>query len=172
MYQRILVPIDGSTTSLLGLDEAVRLAKLTGAKLRIVHVVDELKYVSGFETFASYSSDLIPLMEQAGEQVLQQGRERAAKAGVQAESVLFTSPAGRVSDFVVEQAKTWNAELIVMGTHGRRGIGRALLGSDAEQILRVAPVPVLLVRVVQAAEANAARAAGAEPAPSRVAVEA
>ncbi|VTU35984.1 Putative universal stress protein [Variovorax sp. PBS-H4] len=145
MYQRILVPVDGSTTSLRGLDEALRLAKLTGAALRLVHVVDELKYVTGFETFAAYNSDLVPLMAEAGEQILQQGTEIAARAGVEAETVLFTSAAGRVSELVAEQARAWNADLIVIGTHGRHGVGRALLGSDAEQILRISPVPVLLV---------------------------
>jgi nucleotide-binding universal stress UspA family protein len=146
MYQRILVPIDDSTTSLRGLDEALSLAKLTGATLRLVHVVDELKYVTGFETFATYSGDLVPLMAEAGRQLLEQGRVRAQRAGIVAESALFTSLAGRVSDIVVEQAKAWKAELIVIGTHGRHGVTRALLGSDAEQVLRIAPVPVLLVR--------------------------
>ncbi|HJS02687.1 MAG TPA: universal stress protein [Variovorax sp.] len=145
MYQRILVPIDGSATALRGLDEAIRLAKLTGARLRLVHVVDELKYVTGFETFATYSGDVVPLMARAGRQILQQGRERAQSAGIEAESVLFTSLAGRVSEIVVEQARTWKADLIVIGTHGRHGVARALLGSDAEQVLRMAPVPVLLV---------------------------
>ncbi|VTU30855.1 Putative universal stress protein [Variovorax sp. PBL-H6] len=146
MYQRILVPIDGSTTSLRGLDEALHLAKLTRATLRLVHVVDELKYVTGFETFATYSGDVVPLMAIAGRQVLEQGRERARLAGIEAESALFTSLAGRVSEVVVEQAKAWKAELIVIGTHGRHGVARALLGSDAEQVLRMSPVPVLLVR--------------------------
>lgn len=145
MYQRILVPIDGSMTSLRGLDEAIRLAKLTSATLRLIHVVDELKYVTGFETFAVYNCDLVPLMAEAGEQILKEGRERVERAGVRAESVLFTSLAGRVSEIVAEQAKAWKAELIVIGTHGRRGVGRALLGSDAEQVTRIAPVPVLLV---------------------------
>jgi nucleotide-binding universal stress UspA family protein len=145
MYQRILVPIDGSATSLRGLDEALRLAKLTGARLRLIHVVDELKYVTGFETFATYSGDLVPLMAQAGKQILQQGRERAQRVGIEAESALFTSLAGRFAELVVEQAKAWNADLIVIGTHGRHGVARALLGSDAEQVLCLAPVPVLLV---------------------------
>lgn len=158
MYQRMLVPIDGSPTSLRGLDEALRLAKLTGAKLRLVHVVDELKYVTGFETFATYSSDVVPLMEAAGEQILRQGRERAERAGIEAETVLFTSLAGRVSELVAEQARAWNAELIVIGTHGRHGAGRVLLGSDAEQVLRISPVPVLLVNAHRADE-EASRAA-------------
>jgi nucleotide-binding universal stress UspA family protein len=51
---------------------------------------------------------------------------------------------------VVDEAKRWGAELIVIGTHGRRGVGRMLMGSDAEQILRLSPVPVLLVRAKEA----------------------
>jgi len=53
-----------------------------------------------------------------------------------------------VSDLVIDQAREWGANLIVLGTHGRRGVNRMLLGSDAEQILRMATVPVLLVRAV------------------------
>lgn len=159
MYQRILVPIDGSATSLRGLDEAIRLAKLTGAKLRLIHVVDELKYVTGFETFATYSGDLVPLMAEAGRQILEQGRERAQRAGIKAESVLFTSLAGRVSELVVEQARAWKADLIVIGTHGRHGVARALLGSDAEQVLRMAPVPVLLVNAHECVEEASGTAA-------------
>lgn len=146
MYSRILVPLDGSAASLQGLAEAIRLGSLMGSTLRLVHIVDELKYVSGFDSLAACGSDLIPMMQEAGEQVLQQGRERVEAAGLRAETLLFTTLAGRVADMVAEQAKAWGADLIVIGSHGRRSIGRALLGSDAEQILRSAPVPVLLVR--------------------------
>jgi nucleotide-binding universal stress UspA family protein len=162
MYQRILVPIDGSDTSLRGLDEALQLSRLTGAKLRLVHVVDELKYVTGFETFATYSGDVVPLMAEAGRKILEQGRERAQAAGIDAESALFTSVAGRVSEIVIDQAKAWNADLIVIGTHGRHGVARAFLGSDAEQVLRMAPVPVLLVNARQ----REAEGSGATVAPA------
>ncbi|MBU1361678.1 MAG: universal stress protein [Gammaproteobacteria bacterium] len=162
MYQRILVPFDGSPTSRRGLDEALRLAKLCGGSVRLVHVIDELKYVTGFETFAAYNADLLPLMQEAGEQILQAGRDAAVAARVEVETLLFTSAVGRVCDIVVEQARTWKADLIVLGTHGRRGVGRWLLGSDAEQILRLAPVPVLLVRApVEEEKSNASEAAKA-----------
>jgi nucleotide-binding universal stress UspA family protein len=62
------------------------------------------------------------------------------------DSVLDDTLGGRISDRVLAQAQQWPAQLIVIGTHGRRGVGRLLLGSDAEQVLRQAPVPVLLVR--------------------------
>lgn len=146
MYQHILVPFDGSPTSTRGLDEAIKLASLTGAALRLVHMVDDLRYATGFETYAAYANDVIPYMRQAGERILRDGEARAKAAGVKADSVLCEGLATRLTEVVDEQAKAFGAELIVIGTHGRRGVGRVLLGSDAEQIVRTAPVPVLLVR--------------------------
>ena len=156
MYQRILVPIDGSPTSNRGLDEAIQLARLTGASLRLIHVVDEMTFATGFETYAAYAGDVIPMMRQAGEEILAMGKARVAAAGLdKVETQLLESFAVRVWELVVEQAQDWKADLIVIGTHGRRGMGRLLMGSDAEQILRMAPVPVLLVRAPEAAAAAA-----------------
>jgi nucleotide-binding universal stress UspA family protein len=149
MYQRILVPIDGSTTSTCGLDEAIKLAQLTGASLRLIHVVDALTITKGFLPSAHYADAVPPGKKEAGEQILEQARTRVAESGVKVEAFLFDSVLPRVSEAVIEQAKAWNADLIVIGTHGRRGVGRVLLGSDAEQIVRTAPVPVLLVRAPQ-----------------------
>jgi nucleotide-binding universal stress UspA family protein len=67
--------------------------------------------------------------------------------------MLLDDLVSRVSEVVVEQAKVWRADLIVLGTHGRRGVGRFLLGSDAEQVARTASVPVLLVRASDVEEA-------------------
>ena len=153
MYQRILVPFDGSPTSVCGLDEAIRLAALTHASLRLVHMLDDLLYVTGFETYAAYAGDVIPFMRDAGEKILQQGRARAEKAGVSVETLLLEGVAPRLSDLVADQVKAWKADLIVIGTHGRRGVGRLLLGSDAEQIVRAATVPVLLVRAPETSDA-------------------
>ena len=146
MYQRILVPVDGSTTSTFGLDEAIKLAKLTGASLRLIHVVDALTLKTGLVPFAYYADVVPPRAKEVGEQILEQARTRVAASGVKVDTFLFDSLLPRVSETVIEQAKAWNADLIVIGTHGRRGVGRVLLGSDAEQIIRMAPVPVLLVR--------------------------
>ena len=146
MYQRILVPIDGSPTSSRGLQEAIKLAKLTGARLRLIHVVDSISFATGMEAATMVTAEMLGLMRQGGEQLLAKASARVEKAGVRVDSVLFDSIAGRVCDLVVEQATQWRAGLIVLGTHGRRGIGRMLLGSDAEMIARLATVPVLLVR--------------------------
>jgi len=157
MYQRILVPIDGSPTSNRGLDEATALAKLTGGRLRLIHAVDELTYATGFETYAAYAADVIPAMKKAGEELLKRGKQRAEGQGVAVDAVLLEGQGVRLSDMVIEHAQSWKADLIVIGTHGRRGVRRLLLGSDAEQILRLSSVPVLLVRGV-AADADSALA--------------
>ncbi len=146
MYQRILVPYDGSSTSRRGLDEAVKLAKLTGGSIRLLHVVDDLIYAAGFEAYAVYSNDVIPLIVAAGEKILAEGKARVTAAGVRVDTKLMEATARRVCDFVTEEVTEWGADLIVIGTHGRRGLGRLFLGSDAEQVVRLSPVPVLLVR--------------------------
>jgi len=146
MYERILVPYDGSDTSKRGLDEAMALARLTGGTLRVMHVVEIMHFITGFEPATVYANDAIPIMMKAGEELLEQARAAVAARGLPVETVLLESMATRVCDMVVEQAASWKAQLIVIGTHGRRGVGRFLLGSDAEQIVRMAPVPVLLVR--------------------------
>jgi nucleotide-binding universal stress UspA family protein len=159
MYQRILVPIDGSSTANRGVDEAIGLAKLAGAQVRLLHVLDELIFVTGFETGATYISDLLPKLKEGGEAILEDARRRVEAAGVPVETHLMECLGSRTSDIVVEQAKAWKADVIVLGTHGRRGIGRWLLGSDAEQILRSAKVPVLLVRGEPEAQSAVARTA-------------
>jgi nucleotide-binding universal stress UspA family protein len=146
MYQKILVAVDGSATSDRGLAEAVQLAKLTGGRLRLVNVVDDMTIAMGVGNAAAYTGDLLTELKDAGEQTLEKARATVAAAGIQVDAALLESLARRVSDLVVEEAARWGADLIVLGTHGRRGVRRLVLGSDAEQILRVAPIPVLLVR--------------------------
>lgn len=142
MYQRILVPVDGSPTSMQGLDEAIKLAKLTGASLRLVHVVDQLTFATGYET---YTADLVGMLREGGQKILVDAKARAHAAGIDASDFLCDTFGSRVCDIVVDQAKDWAADLIVIGSHGRRGMSRLILGSDAEQVVRVARVPVLLV---------------------------
>ena len=146
MYTHILVPVDGSPTSDRGLDEAIKLAKLTGARLRLIHVVDQLVYASSMDGLGAMTADLIPLLREGGESILETCKGRVGASGVPVDTALLDSFAGRVCDLVVAEAVNWHADLIVLGTHGRRGVGRVLMGSDAEQIVRHAPTPVLLVR--------------------------
>lgn len=78
MYQRILVPIDGSPTSTQGLDEAIRLAKVKGGRIRLLHVLDELASPTGFGTGASYLDDILPRKRLEGQRILDKGRDHCA----------------------------------------------------------------------------------------------
>ena len=112
-------------------------------------MLDELIFVTGFETGATYLNDVLPRLQEGGESVLAVGKARADAAGVAAETQLVECFGQRTSETILAEAEAWKAGLIVLGTHGRRGIGRLLLGSDAGQVLRNARVPVLLVRAAK-----------------------
>lgn len=145
MYAKILVPVDGSPTSDSGLAEALELAKLTGASVRLIHAVDMLSASLSPEISMAVSPSVFDVLRQGGEAILAKARITAEQAGVPVDSVLKEAAAFRVSDLVAEEARQWGADLVVIGSHGRRGVGRLLMGSDAEQIARSSPVPVLLV---------------------------
>ena len=145
MYEKILVAIDGSPTSLRGLDEALRLVKTTGGTLLLVHVVNELVVVGDYAP-ASYYESFIESMRESGTKVLAEAAARVRRADVPYEQKLIETLGGRTADEIVREAKQWPADLIVLGTHGRRGLKRLAMGSDAEMVLRLAPVPVLMVR--------------------------
>jgi len=145
MYRKILVPIDGSATSNAGLAEAIRLAASQQSALRLVHVAEDFKLVPGAEAVV-YLGDTIDLMRESGKQILAQGEALARAAGLAPESVLRETVGGRAATLIVDEARTWGADLIVLGTHGRRGFERLIMGSDAEEIVRTTPVPILLVR--------------------------
>ena len=153
MYQRILVPIDGSVTAARGLAEAIKLGRLTGAQLRLIHIVDELSFALSASQGMTMTGDMLDMLREAGAEILAQGAAGVRAAGLQVDTVLKDSFAGRVSDLVIAEAGAWPADLIVLGTHGRRGVGRLFLGSDAETIVRSAPVPVLLLRAAASTSA-------------------
>jgi len=146
MYQKILVPVDGSGTSERALAEAIAVARLSGGRLRLVHVVVEPLEAMGIDGAMSTGVDIHQLVREGGQAVLAKAMAQVVAQGIAVDVELLDSFDGRLCDLVVRAALAWSAELIVIGTHGRRGVGRMLLGSDAEQILRIAPVPVLLVR--------------------------
>lgn len=145
MYSKILVPVDGSETSTRGLNEAIKIAKAQGSELRLVHIVNEfildVTYSAGV-----FPQNLIESLVKTGRSILDAAESAAKKAGVKADSVLIESIGGVAADLILAQAKSWQPDLIVMGTHGRRGLARLALGSDAENVVRAATVPVMLVR--------------------------
>ncbi|MET0207504.1 MAG: universal stress protein [Burkholderiaceae bacterium] len=150
MYQRILVPVDGSPTSDRGLDEAIRLARLTNGSLRLLHVVDELTFALSMEAYAGRSTDWPSELRAIGVAVLDKAQAVAEAAAVVADTALYDSFKGSVQEIVTAEAALWPADLIVIGTHGRRGVERFVMGSSAEQVCRLSTVPVLLVRSPEA----------------------
>ncbi len=147
MYKKILVPVDGSSTSQRGLEEAISLAKLCGASVRFVHVVNELILANDF--LAINYGELIDRLRDEGRRILDAAETRARAQGVASDSDLIETLGGQAAREILNVSRKWGADLIVMGTHGRRGIRRLALGSDAEVVLRHASVPVLLVRDAQ-----------------------
>ena len=144
MYKRILVPVDGSSCSREGLSEALQLGAALGSRIKLVHVVNEL--ISEPVLSAEYLERLIESLRQAGRDVLQQAQKLAKEQGAEVEVELLETIGGRAADAILAAAERWKADLIVMGTHGRRGVSRLALGSDAELVVRSSSVPVLLVR--------------------------
>src|SRR5450756_2428960 len=145
MYQRILVPIDGSATSERALQEAIKLAA-GKAQLRLVYVVEEA-YPLDAEGYAyiDYSA-LQEAVRKTGERTLAQAAVKVRRSGITAETTLLDVRGERVASVIDNEALNWKADLIVIGTHGRSGLSRMLLGSVAEDVVRGASVPVLLVR--------------------------
>jgi nucleotide-binding universal stress UspA family protein len=150
VYHRILTPIDGSETAACSIREAVRLAGDQKALLRFLYVVDAYVLMKYYGPPTVLQSDVIEVMRKTGEAALERALAAAREQGVQADSAIVESSVGRVSKAIVEQAHDWPADLIVIGTHGRRGASRLVMGSDAEEVVRLSPVPVLLVRMREA----------------------
>ncbi|MBX3619589.1 MAG: universal stress protein [Rhizobacter sp.] len=145
MYDRILVPYDGSQPSQRGLQEAVSIARALDSKLVLLHVIDAFPKQLEMASAEVYRQSTERL-HQRGEALLNQARATATEAGVAAESLLRDIEMETVADAIVDQVRRSQCTLIVMGTHGRRGMRRLAMGSDAELVLRESPVPVLLVR--------------------------
>jgi len=144
MYARILVPIDGSPTAQRGLEEAIRLAKRLGSTLHLINVVDARLLFSEVSAYVP-PENLLKDWRAAGERLVAEAAQSAREGGVTVESAVRCDPGLRVCDMILQEARDAKVELIVMGTHGRRGLRRLALGSDAELVLRESPVPVLLV---------------------------
>lgn len=146
MFKRILVAVDGSQTGELALQTAIRLATELQAQLRIAHAADiaNINQDAEFPNRSRMAENII----KNGQDILSGSEAIAASAGVAAETTLITIDTlkKRIPEAIAEDAETWPADLIVIGTHGRSGLARLFLGSVAEGVARVASKPVLLVR--------------------------
>jgi len=144
-FKRVLVPVDGSATSAVGLRAALQLARLLKARLRLVHLGTTIPPARR-KGEGMTRQELLAAMRERGQRLLEGQASRCRARGVRTDTALRIALAGRPAKAVLAEARKWGADLIVMGTHGRRGLRRVVLGSDAEQIARQSPVPVVLVR--------------------------
>lgn len=145
MYQRILVPLNDSATSERALQEAIKLAGGAGL-LRLVYVLEEILPLGteGYD-FANNAA-LQKNARKAAEKTLAEAAEKAQQSGATVEIALLDDLGQGVVDVINNEALNCSADLIVIGTHGRTGLSRLLLGSVAEGVVRESSVPVLLIR--------------------------
>lgn len=147
MYKRILVATDGSTLSKKAVASAIELAALSGAELVAVKIAPRYPQ-SYFEGSLPLSASEVSKIEKqwtdAAQKVVDGVAKAAASKGVSVKAVVVKSDI--VSDALISASKKYKADLIVMASHGRRGIKRLLLGSETQQVLTHASVPVLVLR--------------------------
>ena len=148
MCKRIFVAIDGSSTAQAALVEAIQFARLPGMSLCIGTVLDTgLMSKNSMGMGALIDVDQVRAeMRQAAETLLDDAMARAKEAGLDPYRILIESDNKRVAEMIVGAAQQWDADLIVIGTHGRRGFERMVMGSVAENLVRIATTSLFLVR--------------------------
>ncbi|UTH75519.1 universal stress protein [Chromobacterium sp. IIBBL 290-4] len=148
MYRHLIAAIDGSNNSDKALNEAIRVAKHTDARLTLVHIAS-LRDLA-VDSLGVYAGDPgYDLALQQGEEALARAQKLARDAGlINVASHLEKSWEGGhdLADLLIGYAQSQQADLIVLGTHGRKGLAHLFLGSFAEDILRRSPIPLLVVR--------------------------
>lgn len=147
MFKRILVAVDGSHTADQALQEAIKLAQEFQARLRIVHAVDVVNINLGAEEFPN-PSEISDALTKSGQEILRKAEAVARGAGIPVETHLIEidTLGHRIPEVIVADAEAWPADVIVICTHGRRGLSHLFLGSVAEGVVRIATKPVLLIR--------------------------
>jgi nucleotide-binding universal stress UspA family protein len=145
MYKRILVPIDGSDCANAGLREVPRIASQPEHMVLLIHVIEQSGWNEQYHP-GTVGQIMQDTLRKEGSDLLDAAKSTLSSLGVRCEAILAESHNQRPSEVIVAHAALRNADLIVMGTHGRRGVRRVLLESDAAEVVSLATVPVLLVR--------------------------
>lgn len=148
MYKHILVAVNESSASKRALLEAIKLAGAQKAQLRLLNVLDQSLGNYGEYGWASSAKTQqeLDLAAQTAVDILEEAAQLCREAGVEAQTEMPHIVNASVVDKILEEAKRWPADLIVMGTHGRTGVQRLLLGSVAMGVVQGASVPVMLIR--------------------------
>jgi nucleotide-binding universal stress UspA family protein len=140
VYENVLLPTDGSDGIGRVVEHAIHLARVEGATLHVLHVVD-----TSVVPLDAHSRSVYDELETAGRDSVEEIRDRALDAGIHSvDAVRRGTPSREILDYVGEN----EVDLVVMGTHGRTGLQRTLLGSVTEHVVRLAAVPVLTVRTL------------------------
>lgn len=141
MFKRILVPLDGSESSTNALGAALQLARESDGRVRLLHRLDQLACLPDY----AHDPHLAGIARDRAERLLHEAMGVARSSGVPTEACLLEWRADPLGDLVADEAEAWEADLVVVGAHGRRGVNRVGPGSGAEQVVRAAAVPVLCV---------------------------
>ncbi|MDD2881238.1 MAG: universal stress protein [Rhodoferax sp.] len=148
MCKRIFVAVDGSATAQAALVEAIQFARLPDTSLCIGTVLDASPLgQNSMGMGALIDVDQVKAnMRQAAETLLDQAVAKAEGAGLLPYRILIESDKKRIAESIADAAKQWDADLIVIGTHGRRGFERLVMGSVAENLVHIATTSLFLVR--------------------------
>ncbi len=144
MFKKLLVPVDGSATSQLAVDKAVGLARAFGSEMTVLFVIDPYPFTGVGEGFAYGQNHYLGVMQAEAEAALAGARKAMEAAGVQGTALQIESHV--VWRGILEAAAGAGADLIVMGSHGRSGIEKLVLGSVAQRVVAQATIAVLVVR--------------------------
>lgn len=164
MYRRILVPTDGSPLSEAAVDAAIELAQVRGSEIVALSVAVPEPVFQSLEGAMAYDPGLqIDVLLEHAQRYVDAIAARAGQAGISCTPV--TSSALDAAEAIVDAARERHCDLIVMGSHGRRGLSRLLAGSVTQAVLEHAPVPVMVLRPGALGDGTQGRAEG-EPRPA------
>ncbi|WP_368678545.1 universal stress protein [Acinetobacter lactucae] len=144
LYQHILVPIDGSETSMIAMKEAIKLGKALNSKITVVQVMALDPFIADVYVKTGQTNDLIERTRIYLLDILQQAKQEFSNEGLTVETKLLEGFV--VHEEIIQAAQDLNADLIVMGSHGRTGVRKLVLGSVAQKVLGESHIPVLIVR--------------------------
>ncbi|RSO39479.1 universal stress protein [Acinetobacter lactucae] len=144
LYQHILVPIDGSETSMVAMKEAIKLGKALNSKITVVQVMALDPFIADVYVKTGQTNDLIERTRTYLLDILQQAKQEFSNEGITVETKLLEGFV--VHEEIIQAAQDLNADLIVMGSHGRTGVRKLVLGSVAQKVLGESHIPVLIVR--------------------------
>jgi nucleotide-binding universal stress UspA family protein len=144
MFNHILVPVDGSETSMYAVSKASGLALAFGSRITLIHVIDNYPFIGVGADYALGQTEYLSAATGSAHAALSRGVAALAAEGLHSDQRVIDGHV--VHEGIVDTAKALGVDLIVIGSHGRAGIERLLLGSVTQRVLQDAPMPVLVVK--------------------------